>query len=64
MATSSILTNIIIRDPHQAEALANALEESSLDPEWKPSMPTMPVLTDIDDIRKLMEKREQKLQIF
>lgn len=31
MATSSILHNIVIRDPKKAEALANALETSSRD---------------------------------
>lgn len=37
MATSSILHNIVIRDPKKAEALANALETSSRDPKRKPS---------------------------
>lgn len=60
MATSSILTNIVIRDQNKAEELVNALEESSLDSKWESSVPTMPVLTDIDAIRKLMAKRGQK----
>lgn len=60
MSTSSILTNIVIHDPKKAEILANALEESSHDPEWKPSVPAIPVLTDIDAIRKLMTKKGRK----
>lgn len=60
MATSSILTNIVIRDPKKAEAFADALEASSRDPEWKPTAPGMPVLTDIEAIRKLMAKRVQR----
>lgn len=57
MAMSSILSNIVIRDSKKAEAFANAFEASSRDPKWKPSAPVMPVMTDIDAIRKLMEKR-------
>lgn len=58
MATSSILSNIVIRDSKKAEALINALEASSNDPKWKPSAPTIPVLTDIEAIRKHMSKRK------
>lgn len=58
MATSSILTNIVIRDPKKAEAFANALEASSRDPKWESSTPVIPVMTDINAIRKLMSKRE------
>lgn len=58
MATSTILTNIVIRDPQEAEAFANALEESSRDPEWKSSAPSMPSLTDLDEIRRLITKRK------
>jgi len=60
MATSSILTNIVIRDSKEAEVFANALEESSRDPEWKPSISALTVLTDKDAIRELMAKRGQK----
>lgn len=60
MPTSSIFTNIIINDPKKAEKFINALEESSRDPSWKPSSPVKPPLTDLDKIRKLMEKRLSK----
>ncbi len=60
MATSSILTNIVIREPKKAEALANALEESSNVPKRRLSGPTMPVLSDRDKIRELMAKKVQK----
>ena len=36
MATSSILTNVVIEDPKKAEAFVDALEKSSQDPVWKP----------------------------
>ena len=35
MATSSILTNVVIEDPKKAEAFVDALEKSSQDPVWK-----------------------------
>lgn len=59
MATSSIFTNIVIRDPKQAERFIEALEESARDPEWKPTTPVMPLLTDPEEIRKRMAKRVQ-----
>lgn len=58
MATSSFLTNIVIRDTKRAEDFANALEASSRDPKWEPSAPVIPVMTDIGSIRKLMAKRK------
>lgn len=60
MATSSIFTNIVISDPKKAEKFIDALEASSLDPEWKPTTPVKPPLTDIEAIRRLMAKRVQK----
>lgn len=60
MATSSIFTNIVISDPKKAERFIDALEVSSLDPEWKPTTPVNPPLTDIEAIRRLMAKRGQK----
>ncbi len=60
MATSSIFTNIVISDPKKAEKFIDALEASSRDPEWKPTTPVKPPLTDIEAIRRLMAKRVQK----
>ncbi len=60
MATSSIFTNIVISDPKKAEKFIDALEASSLDPEWKPTTHVKPPLTDIEAIRRLMAKRVQK----
>lgn len=57
MATSSILTNVVIKDSKKAEALANALEASSRDPKRKPSAPTIPVLTDVKAIRKFFAQK-------
>lgn len=59
MATSSIFTNIVINDPKKAEKFIDALETSSRDPEWKPTTPVKPPLTDTEAIRKLMAKRVQ-----
>lgn len=60
MATSSIFTNIVIKDPKEAEKFIDALEASSRDSEWKPSTTTKPPLTDVNAIRKLMAKRVVK----
>lgn len=56
MATSSILTNVVIKDSKKAEVLANALEASSRDPKRKPSAPTIPVLTDVDAVRRFLHR--------
>lgn len=60
MATSSILTNVVIRDPKKAEAFADALEASSRDPKRKPSAPTIPVLGDADAIRRFLAEKGRK----
>ena len=44
MATSSILTELVIEDPKKAEAFINALEMSSQDPVCSPSAPSIPIL--------------------
>ena len=59
MATSSILTNVVIRDPKKAEAFADALEASSRDPKRKPSAP-IPVLGDADAIRRFLAEKGRK----
>ena len=60
MDTSSILTNIVIKDAKKAEALANALEASSHDSKRKPSEPMILVLTDVEAVRKFFAQKEQK----
>jgi hypothetical protein len=57
MATSSIFANVKITDPKKAEIFINALDASANEPKRKPSAPEIPVLSDVDAIRKLMEKR-------
>jgi len=58
MAASSILHNIVIRDPKKAEALANALEASSGDPKRKPSESTISVLTGAEAVREFLSHSE------
>lgn len=60
MPVSSIFTNIVIDTPKKAERFIQALEESSQDPEWKPSSPVKQPLTDPDKISQLMAKRISK----
>lgn len=57
MATSSIFANIRITDSKKAEAFAEALDESARDPERVPSASVIPLVTNIDDIRKFMTVR-------
>ena len=57
MATSSIFTNVVIKDKKEAELFFEALEQSSHDPEWEPSAPVKPPLRNIEAIQKLMAKR-------
>ena len=54
MATSSIFANIRITDPQQAEAFAEALDASAKEPERMPSAPVIPLVTNVDEIRKFM----------
>ena len=54
MATSSIFANVRITDPRQAEKFADALDASAMDPERMPSAPIIPLVTNIDEIRKFM----------
>lgn len=60
MATSSIFANIRITDSKKAEAFAEALDESARDPERVPSASVIPLVTNIDDIRKFMTVRTGK----
>ena len=60
MATSSIFTNIRITDPEKAEAFAEALDTSARDPERMPAAPVIPLVTDLEEIRKFMTVRTGK----
>lgn len=54
MATSSILTNIKITDPKKAEDFAEALDVSAHEPERMHTKPVIPLVTNIEEIRKFM----------
>lgn len=58
MATSSIFTNVKITDPKKAKAFIEALEASENDPKFEPSAPIIPTIADLDEIRKIMAKRD------
>lgn len=57
MATSSILTNIKITDSKQAEDFAKALDISAHEPERIPTKPVIPLVNNIEEIRKFMGMR-------
>ena len=54
MALSSIFANVRITEPREAEAFAEALDASAKEPERMPSAPIIPLVTNIDEIRKFM----------
>ena len=56
MPTSSIFTNVKITDPKKAEAFINALDEAADAPYEKKERGESHILTDHEEIRKLMEK--------
>ncbi len=59
MATSSIFHNIVIKDAKTAERFITALEESEKAvAKRKPVAKNIPTLTDLDEIRKLIAKRD------
>lgn len=60
MATSSIFANVKITDPKKAEAFADALDASARDPERKPTVPVIPLVTNINEIRTFMAVRTAK----
>lgn len=62
MATSSIFTNIKITDPKKAEDFVEALDSSAHEPKRTPSKPVIPLITNIEEIRKFMgmENRENE----
>ena len=59
MATSSIFTEFVIEDPQKAEAFINALEMSSQDPIWSPSATSIPILESVEEIRRLLERKNK-----
>ena len=56
MQNSSIVTNVKITDPKKAEAFINALDEAADAPYEKKERGESHILTDHEEIRKLMEK--------
>ncbi len=58
MATSTIFANIEIKDAKTAERFVAALEESEKEKDRKSSFQAYPILTDLDEIRKLVVKRK------
>ena len=58
MATSSIFINVKITDPKQVERFVDVLEKSEKAQIDKPSAPSIPILRDLDEIRKLVRKRK------
>lgn len=59
MATSSILTELVIEDPKKAEAFINVLELSSQDPVCSPSAPFIPILDSVEEIRRFLERKNK-----
>ena len=59
MATSSILTELVIEDLKKAEAFINALEMCSQEPVCRPSAPSIPILDSVEDIRRFLERKNK-----
>lgn len=58
MATSSIFAQVKITEPEQVERFVTALEESEkAQAKKKRTAPAIPIMRDVNDIRKLMAKR-------
>ena len=57
MQNSSIVTNVKITDYKKAEAFINALDEAANAPYKKKERGESHILTDHEEIRKLMERR-------
>ncbi|MCI6113749.1 MAG: hypothetical protein MR687_00490 [Spirochaetales bacterium] len=57
MQNSSIVTNVKITNPKNAEAFINALDEAANAPYKKMERGEPHILTDHEEIRKLMERR-------
>ena len=57
MQNSCIVTNVKITNPEKAEAFINALDEAANAPYKKMERGEPHILTDHEEIRKLMERR-------
>lgn len=60
MATSSIFTNVKITDPKKAEAFINALDASANEPRKAKTVAEPSLVTDLNELRRMMAKRAQK----
>lgn len=60
MATSSIFSNVKITAPKKVETFVEALDASARDPERRPTGSVIPLVNDIDEIRKFMAARVSK----
>ena len=58
MATSSITDNIVISDPKQAEAFADAVEEAAKHP-LRPQNSGIRIITDRKEFVRLMKRRKE-----
>lgn len=56
MPTSSIFTNVKITDPEKTEAFINALDEAANNPPVRKERTESHILTNHEEIRKLMER--------
>ena len=57
MQNSNIITNVKITNSKKAEAFINALDEAANAPYRKKERGELHILTDHEEIRKLMERR-------
>lgn len=62
MATSSIFASFDIKDKKTAEAFVEALDKSANGPDWKPSKPVEPPITDKNKIKALFAKRKKTVE--
>ena len=56
--TSSIFAHVRITDPQKVDMFVDAMEASEQAQINKPSAQSIPVLKDLDEIRKLVAKRQ------
>lgn len=59
MATSSIFTNIVMKDPEQIEKFIALLEKAEKEPPMQPAVKCRPV-TDPEEIQKMFAKWTKK----
>lgn len=56
MATSSILTDFVIKEPKAVDDFIRAYEAASKEPEWKPTLEPARLITDPEEIRSIFVK--------